>query len=187
MVRLAVPAAAIASTCSCLPCAAQPLPTMPRGALPPSTVAMAHLPDTSAGYVSGQNFFIYKFDRQQVGSCVSIVVDWLYPSAIASSTSLTGSRWADVGVERALRAACGRNCEQAHLTARTGRRAAARLCITVACGCRISLCRRAWRGSALMRESLVCAATLCRWVTLEWLLLVGPRSTSCRAVYSWRG
>lgn len=30
-------------------------------------VAMAHLPDTSAGYVSGQNFFIYKFDRQQAG------------------------------------------------------------------------------------------------------------------------
>lgn len=33
---------------------------------PARTVAMAHLPDTSAGYVSGLNFFIYKFDRQQV-------------------------------------------------------------------------------------------------------------------------
>lgn len=33
-------------------------------------VAMAHLPDSSAGYVSGLNFFIYKFDRQQV--CVPV-------------------------------------------------------------------------------------------------------------------
>ena len=33
-------------------------------------VAMAHQPDSSAGYVSGLNFFIYKFDRQQV--CVPV-------------------------------------------------------------------------------------------------------------------
>lgn len=32
-------------------------------------VAMAHLPDTggASGFVSGTQFFIYKFDRQQAG------------------------------------------------------------------------------------------------------------------------
>ena len=112
---------------------------------PVRAVAMAHLPDSSAGVVSGQQFFIYKFDRQQAsvhGGCCHC--RWaacmrLWPLGARHGASLPHQTMLAMGCpgQAPMPAPCAPLPPPL-----TG------------------VCRLAWRGSALTRASLVCVDTL---------------------------